>query len=215
MTGAILYAFMSLVASSVERIREERLGARGWHLRAKVALAGVALLTGTTALHAQTVYPWSDLAFLPGCWAGTMGSLDMREQWSEAEGRRHARNDPLLPETDELADFEFAMLISEVDGVAITLWPYPEWEPSRSEHGFPARVDSEDEFTFENLEHDFPVRIVYARDGTRRDSNAPHRRAPTARARGWTLTTRFHARADARPSTCATAGRERARPPSG
>lgn len=26
------------------------------------------------------------LSFLTGCWAGTMGTLDMQEQWSELEG---------------------------------------------------------------------------------------------------------------------------------
>ena len=95
------------------------------------------------------------VAFLAGCWAGTTGSLDMREQWSEAEGgvmlgtTRFYRDGALV-------DFEFGM-ISTVEG-ALTLWPYP--RGNRSEHGFPL-VRTEPELVFENLEHDFPVRIIY------------------------------------------------------
>ncbi|MEM7415824.1 MAG: DUF6265 family protein [Gemmatimonadota bacterium] len=103
-----------------------------------------------------------DVSFLAGCWAGTMGSLDMREQWSEAEGgvmlgtTRYFRD-------GRLADFEFAMMVEDDSGV--TLWPYPRGE--RSERGFPL-VRTDGEFVFENLEHDFPVRIIYVRDGETR-----------------------------------------------
>lgn len=99
------------------------------------------------------------LGFLAGCWAGTMGSLDMREQWTEVEGgvmlgtTRYFRD-------GVLADFEFALIVED-SGVA-TLWPYPKGE--RSAHGFPL-VAAGEEYVFENLEHDFPVRIVYAREG--------------------------------------------------
>jgi len=88
-----------------------------------------------------------------------MGPLDMREQWSEAEGgvmlgtTRYFRD-------GGLADFEFAMIVEEGDG--IVLWPYPRGE--RSEDGFPL-VRTDGEYVFENLEHDFPVRIIYVRDG--------------------------------------------------
>lgn len=122
------------------------------------ALSGLGRATGAEAQTADRSV--QSLAFLAGCWAGTMGSLDMREQWTEVEGgvmlgtTRYFRD-------GSLADFEFAMIIDE-GGVA-TLWPYPRGE--RSEHGFPL-VSTDGEYVFENLEHDFPVRIVYARDGT-------------------------------------------------
>lgn len=120
-----------------------------------------------------------DVSFLAGCWAGTMGSLDMREQWSEAEGgvmlgtTRYFRD-------GRLADFEFAMMLADSSGV--TLWPYPRGE--RSERGFPL-VRTDDEFVFENLEHDFPVRIIYVRDGENRLS--PRIEGLDGQGPGWRL----------------------------
>ncbi len=99
---------------------------------------------------------WDAVTPLAGCWAGTMGSLDMREQWSEAEGGVMLGTTRFYRD-GRLVDFEFGM-ISEQDGV-VTLLPYP--SGTRSEHGFPL-VRFDEELVFENLEHDFPVRIVYA-----------------------------------------------------
>lgn len=119
------------------------------------------------------------LSFLSGCWAGTMGTLDMREQWSELEGgvmlgtTRYYRD-------GELADFEFAIL-SDVEGVA-TLWPYPGGE--RSPRGFPLVAVGE-EYIFENLEHDFPVRIIYAPTGE--DGLNPRAEGPDGDGPRWTL----------------------------
>ena len=155
------------------------MGVRRRSLRAAVTAAGTTLLVSATALHAQTQYPWSDVAFLSGCWSGTMGSLDMREQWTELEGgvmfgtTRYYRDGALV-------DFEFATM-SEIDG-AITLWPYP--GGNRSPRGFPL-VRTEGEVVFENMEHDFPVRIIYARDGA--DALAPRIEGRDGSSRGWTL----------------------------
>ena len=79
-----------------------------------------------------------------------------------------------------LVDFEFGM-ISTVDGV-LTLWPYP--RGSRSEHGFPL-VRTEPDLVFENLEHDFPVRIIYAREGER--GLAPRIEGSDGSGTGWRL----------------------------
>ncbi len=146
-------------------------------------LASVALVghwpIGAADLHAQTGYPLAELSFLPGCWAGVMGSLEVREQWSEGHGgvmlgtTRYFRDGALV-------DFEFAM-ISEDDGVA-TLWPYPRGE--RSQHGFPL-VRVGEEAVFENLEHDFPVRIVYRPEG--RDALTPRIEGSDGETRGWSL----------------------------
>lgn len=122
----------------------------------------------------------SSVAFLSGCWAGTMGSLDMREQWTEVEGgvmlgtTRYFRS-------GTLADFEFAMIIEE-EGRAV-LWPYPRGE--RSEHGFPLERITGDEYVFENLEHDFPVRIIYQRDGA--DRLTPRIEGNDGEGPGWQL----------------------------
>jgi hypothetical protein len=135
--------------------RSARAGIRAFGL----AIAVVALGGSLTNLDAQRRFTLDDVSFLAGCWAGTMGSLDMREQWTEAAGgvmlgtTRYLRDGIVV-------DWEFGRLVQDERGV--TLWPYPRGEIS--EHGFPL-VRVEGEYVFENLEHDFPVRIVYVREG--------------------------------------------------
>jgi len=119
-----------------------------------------ALLSGFAgAIGAQERFSLGDLAFLSGCWVGDTGSLEMREQWTEAAGgvmlgtTRYLRGGTVV-------DWEFARVVEDSDGV--TLWPYP--KGMISEHGFPL-VQAGAEYVFENLEHDFPVRIIYVRVG--------------------------------------------------
>ena len=47
-----------------------------------VALLGL----GGDGAAAQEKFTLADVTFLTGCWAGQMGSLDMREQWTSADG---------------------------------------------------------------------------------------------------------------------------------
>jgi len=121
----------------------------------------------------------ADLSFLAGCWAGVMGSLDMREQWTEAEAGAMLWTTRFMRE-GRMADFEFGMVVEGEDG--LMMWPYPRGE--RSEHGFPL-VSTDGEYVFENLEHDYPVRIVYVRDGD--DGLSPRIEGRDGEARGWTL----------------------------
>jgi hypothetical protein len=108
-----------------------------------------------------------------------MGSLDMMEQWTRPEGglmlgtTRYFRDGTVV-------DFEFARM--EQDDEGVTLWPYPRGEIS--EHGFPL-VSVEGEYVFENLEHDFPVRIVYVRAGE--DELEPRIEGRDGEGTGWTL----------------------------
>ena len=159
---------------------------RGAHRgRSLFLLLGAAALLAPSKAPAQAVDgatgsgTLGDLAFLAGCWAGHMGSLDMREQWTEAEGGVMLWTTRFFRE-GRLADFEFGMVVEE-DGVPV-LWPYPRGE--RSEHGFPL-LSAEGEYVFENLEHDFPVRIVYARDGE--DGLSPRIEGRDGGGTGWTL----------------------------
>lgn len=119
------------------------------------------------------------VAFLAGCWTGGTGDVQMREQWSEPAGgvmlgtTRYVRD-------GRVVDFEFAAL-REVDGT-VTLWPYPGGE--RSAHGFPL-VSADGDVVFENLAHDFPVRIVYRPDGV--DRLAPRIEGADGEVREWEL----------------------------
>lgn len=134
---------------------------------------------GAGDVHAQQTRTLSDVAFLAGCWEGRMGSLRMMEQWTEAEGGMMLGTTRFLRD-GEVVDFEFGRLEQGDDGVM--LWPYP--RGVISEHGFPL-VRAEGEIVFENLEHDFPVRIVYARIG--QDRLEPRIEGRDGSGTGWSL----------------------------
>lgn len=149
-------------------------------------LLAITLGLTTTDGHAQTPYTLDDIKFLAGCWAGTMDSLDMREQWSAPEGGLMLGS-TLYLRGESVAGFEFGMFSEDASGV--TLWPYPNGE--RSEHGFPlVRIgENGQDFVFENLAHDFPVRIVYARLSV--NELAPRIEGRDGDARGWSLRRAF------------------------
>lgn len=153
-------------------------------IRARVSLvvaATVATWATPSYSEAQAAYSLEDIAFLTGCWKGQMGTLDMREQWSEAEAGVMLGNTRFI-RAGRMADFEFGMFVESEEGV--TLWPYPRGE--RSANGFPlARIQEGREFVFENLEHDFPVRIIYVHD--RPDHLAPRIEGRDGESRGWSL----------------------------
>ena len=147
---------------------------------AACTVAAIFASFGPTSLHAQTEYPWSEISFLSGCWSGTMGTLDMREQWTEAEAGVMLGTTRYLRD-GSLVDFEFAM-IGVFDG-RIALRPYPGGE--RSPRSFPLVRSEDGELVFENLEHDFPVRIIYAREGA--DALAPRIEGRDGETREWSL----------------------------
>ena len=145
----------------------------------RLALISTAGLSLVCPLAAQEGYTLDNLSFLSGCWAGRTGSLDMREQWTGSAGGAMLGTTRFL-RGGAVVDWEFARIVEDEQGV--TLWPYP--KGVISEHGFPL-VDTEGEYGFENLEHDFPVRIIYART----DENAltPRIEGRDGNGRGWSL----------------------------
>ena len=145
----------------------------------RVALICTSGLSLAAPLAAQEGYTLDDLSFLSGCWAGRMGSLDMREQWTESEGGAMLGTTRYL-RGGAVVDWEFARLMEDEHGV--TLWPYP--KGVISEHGFPL-VDTESEYVFENLAHDFPVRIIYVRTGE--DMLTPRIEGRDGNGSGWSL----------------------------
>ena len=110
-------------------------------------------------LRAQEPPSLADVRFLAGCWSGETGSVLVSEQWSEARGGIMLGTTRFLRD-GVVVDWEFGRIQQSDAGV--TLWPYP--SGSISEHGFPL-VRIGQEIVFENLEHDFPVRIIYAQRG--------------------------------------------------
>ena len=146
-------------------------------LAAGITLTLLALGAGPAAT--QEKFTLADVTFLTGCWAGQMGSLDMREQWTTADGGMMQSTTKFIRD-GQIVDFEFGTIVETEEG--ITLWPYP--RGTISEHGF-ALVRAGDEYVFENLEHDFPVRIIYVRDGP--DVLAPRIEGNDGEGPGWSL----------------------------
>lgn len=114
------------------------------------------------AARGQAPYTLDHVAPLTGCWAGDVGALTVYEQWTGAAGglmlgaTRFVRDGVVV-------DWEFGRIVG--DGSGVTLWPYPAGEISP--RGFPL-VRAGSRLVFENLDHDFPVRIIYILDGPER-----------------------------------------------
>ena len=147
----------------------------------RVTLVGLLALVGLggSPAAAQEKFSLADVDFLTGCWAGQMGSLDMREQWTTGDGGTMQSTTKFIRD-GQVVDFEFGRIVETDDG--ITLWPYP--RGTISEHGFPL-IRAGEEYVFENLEHDFPVRIIYVRDGP--DGLAPRIEGTDGEGPSWSL----------------------------
>ena len=81
---------------------------------------GTAAPATATGNDTEAAYTLDDIRFLAGCWAGTMGSLDMREQWSEPEGGLMLGS-TLYLDAGSVTTFEFGLFSEDDSGV--TLWP--------------------------------------------------------------------------------------------
>lgn len=149
------------------------------HARAWGTVTLALLSTALTPVAAQERPSLADVAFLAGCWSGQTGAVRLSEHWTAAEGGMMLATTRFLRD-GAVVDWEFARM--EEDDRGVTLWPYP--SGSLSEHGFPL-VRTGTETVFENLEHDFPVRIIYAREG----ADALHVRieGPDGQGRGWSV----------------------------
>lgn len=104
-----------------------------------------------------------DLAWLSGHWASEQGGVHMEEWWTDGRGGMMlgAHRD-VNTKGETVRGFEY-LRIEQVRG-AITYWASPQGGEAT---GF-ALVSVEGErAVFENLEHDFPQRIVYHREEAR------------------------------------------------
>ena len=125
--------------------------------RVRLALAAVLswLAVGGEHAAAQERFTIADVASMTGCWAGGTGPVQLREQWSEAEGGAMLGSTRFFRD-GAVVDWEFGRVVEDAEGVV--LWPYP--RGTVSEHGF-RLVRKTPALVFENLEHDFPVRVIY------------------------------------------------------
>ena len=100
-----------------------------------------------------------DVAWLTGCWEHLAGARTVEEHWLAP--RAHSMvNVGRTVQADKLVEYEM-VLIREQDG-RLAYEAHPSGQPAAV---FMSRTVSAHEVVFENLQHDFPQRVGYKRDG--------------------------------------------------
>lgn len=118
----------------------------------------VALLT---ALQTSTSQPSGidDVAWLTGCWEYSSGARTVEEHWLAP--RAHSMvNVGRTVQADKLIEYEM-VLIREQEG-RLAYEAHPSGQPSAV---FTSRTVADREVVFENLQHDYPQRVGYKRNG--------------------------------------------------
>lgn len=115
-----------------------------------VALQAVA--TGQSARVEQ-------VAWLAGCWQYVSGERTVEEQWMAPRGHTMISTGRTT-QGETLAEYELVLIREDRGQLAYE--SHPSGQPSAV---FLSRQVGENEVLFENLQHDFPQRIGYRRDG--------------------------------------------------
>ena len=101
------------------------------------------------------------LAWLAGCWSGSVNRRDFREHWMPLRGGMMIGVGHTVMQ-DKTQDFEFIRLETRPEGVFYVSLPSGQKEAAFRLTA--AATDDKDQiFTFTNAAHDFPQRIMYRR----------------------------------------------------
>ena len=119
----------------------------------------IALWLAWQAVAAQPAARIDGVAWLAGCWEHASGQRVVEEQWMAPRGHTMLGAGRTV-QGEKLAEFEI-VVIREQDG-RLAYESHPSGQPPAV---FLSRTISENEVVFENLQHDFPQRIGYKRDG--------------------------------------------------
>jgi hypothetical protein len=120
-------------------------------------LAGSAVLTG---FHARA--PQSEIErarWLAGCWALQRGSRSGFEMWMPPAGGLMMGSSRTVA-GGKVVEWE-RLQLAELDGKLV----YTSLPSGQTEASFTSTLVTDSSFTVENLQHDFPQRIVYRRHG--------------------------------------------------
>ncbi len=101
--------------------------------------------------------PLTKFAWLAGCWEGRNGSVTFREHWMPEAGRTMLAMSRTMRE-DKVISYEAIRLELDADGQTPVYIPTPS---GQKETRFKLASATEGKFVFENLQHDFPQRIIY------------------------------------------------------
>lgn len=96
------------------------------------------------------------LAWLAGCWSVEGAEPGSGEQWMPLAGGSLLGMSRTVRQQKTVA-FEFMRIAQAPDG-QVTFFAQPSGKPAAS---FPARSLDDTEVVFENLDHDFPQRVIY------------------------------------------------------
>lgn len=99
--------------------------------------------------------------FMSGSWHGTFGGTIVDEQWTSAEGGMMLATSRTIAPNGRTS-FEF-LRIERRNGTLV----YLAMPQARPETTFPLKTMTDSRVVFENLEHDYPQRILYWRDGAK------------------------------------------------
>ena len=109
------------------------------------------------AARADASKPLTKFAWLAGCWEGRNGSVTFREHWMPEAGRTMFAMSRTMRE-DKVMSYEAIRLELDADGLTPVYVPTPS---GQKETRFKLASAAEGKFVFENLQHDFPQRIIY------------------------------------------------------
>jgi Domain of unknown function (DUF6265) len=101
------------------------------------------------------------LAWLHGCWAGTVNQRDFREQWSPLRGGMLVGAGHTVNQ-GKTQSFEFLRIEARGDGIYYVAKPSGQPEAAFKLESI-AMDDKDAIFLFVNEAHDFPQRIIYRR----------------------------------------------------
>ncbi len=129
-------------------------------------IAGAALAAGCAlcaAAETANADPVARFAWLAGCWRAADGAeFGSGEQWMAAAGGTVIGSSRTVKGGRTVA-YEF-MQIREVEPGQLAYIAQPS---GKAQTTFRLQAQGSPDFVFENLEHDFPQRVIYRRDGER------------------------------------------------
>ncbi len=127
------------------------------HVRLLHGISAGALLVFSAAASAAEP-DITQLAWLSGCWKTGNAEPGSGEQWTLPAGGAMLGTSRVIRQ-GEMAEFEF-MQVRTMDDGALVFIAQPSGSPPTM---FPLKALDATGVTFENLEHDFPQRVMYSR----------------------------------------------------
>ena len=115
-------------------------------------LLTILTLLSSGSLSAQTM---TDLNFLAGNWTGSQGGASMQEIWTSSSGGiLVGLHKDVFP--NGRSSFEFLRIVETEKGITYLASP-----GGSKPTPFPLKEVNDKKAVFENLDHDFPQRIIY------------------------------------------------------